>query len=456
MGLDSNLFIHDSDKAAMRSLKAIPGFDHVVKAFMKVWNERQYKIFNMSNNLRLSENQFGEYYAMLPPICEKLGIEVPELYLELDVYPNAYTAGDTSPFIVLTSGLFETVPKELIPTVIAHECGHIACHHQLYTTMGMFLLSGAATFISGIGNIALYPIQLAFYYWMRCSEFSADRAAMICDGSADRIIEMCMRFAGYDKDIPGNTSVEAFLKQAEEYKEMIKDNKWNKTLEFLMFRKVSHPLNAVRAYDANEWSKTERFRNIVEYVNSTDEDRDITLPVLLKPQKYIGKNVSDVESELLSKGFENITTIRKTESDKKAKDGTILSFKVNGAEDVADDYYKRDITIEMEYFEAKSEEEIAAEHPGEVKIPENYKYYIGKSANDIKRQLEDNGFTNIEMKEMGIPKLGFLTKEGTIAKIIIDKNSKFEKDTWYYPDVKIIIYRYVSLAAKDEEAYFEE
>jgi len=134
MELDSNLFLHESDKAAMKALKAIPGFHQVMKAFMKVWNEQQWKLINMSTNVRLSETQMAKYYEMLPPICEKLGIEVPEIYVELDVYPNAYTYGDTKPFIVLTSGLFETLPEELIPTVIAHECGHIACHHTLLSS----------------------------------------------------------------------------------------------------------------------------------------------------------------------------------------------------------------------------------------------------------------------------------------------------------------------------------
>ncbi len=67
----------------------------------------------------------------------------------MDVYPNAYTYGDTKPFIVITSGLFETFPDELIPTVIAHECGHILCHHTLYTTMGSAILNGASAFVGG-------------------------------------------------------------------------------------------------------------------------------------------------------------------------------------------------------------------------------------------------------------------------------------------------------------------
>lgn len=141
---------------------------------------------------------------MLPPICEKLGIEVPELYLTMDVVPNAYTSGETKPFIVMTSGLLDNIPKELIPTVLAHECGHIACHHVLYHTMGQMLLEGSLlglNVLSGIDLTAIaLPLKTAFFHWMRCSEFSADRAAAVCDGSSENIVKMCMAFAGYGKN----------------------------------------------------------------------------------------------------------------------------------------------------------------------------------------------------------------------------------------------------------------
>lgn len=107
MKLNSNIFMHPSDKAALKALKAIPAFTPLTKSFMKVWNERMFRLTNLSSNIKLSEHQLSKYYNMLPPICEKLGIDVPDLYLELDVVPNAYTSGDTNPFIVMTSGLLD-------------------------------------------------------------------------------------------------------------------------------------------------------------------------------------------------------------------------------------------------------------------------------------------------------------------------------------------------------------
>ena len=259
------VFLHESDRKALKALKAIPGFSIVMKKFIKVFNEKQWRIVNLSSNIRISEEQMPEIYNMLPPICEKLKIDVPEIYLELDVIPNAYTYGDTNPFIVITSGLLETIPMELLPTVIAHECGHIACHHTLYTTIARILVSGAglAGEAYGLGKLVSYPLQIALYHWMRCSELSADRAAAYCDGTSEKIVEMCMRFAGFDKNLDLTVSQELFMNQAKDYKDMINSSSWDKTLEFFILSKMDHPFNSVRALECHEWAESDEFKNYV-------------------------------------------------------------------------------------------------------------------------------------------------------------------------------------------------
>lgn len=264
---EASEFMHDSDKKALKALKAIPGFTPFLKAFMSIWNERQYQILNLANCIKLSEKQMPHYYNMLPPICEKLGIPIPDLYLQLDVAPNAWTSGDTKPFITITSGLLETVPDELIPTVLAHECGHIACHHVLYSTMGRIILNMANNGLSsllplGIGRYISIPLQTAFYYWMRCSELSADRAAAYYNGGSEEVTELCMRFAGYDKDIHAEASKELFMEQALEYKALVSNSKWDKALELLMINSNTHPFVSVRAYECCEWTKTDAFSKL--------------------------------------------------------------------------------------------------------------------------------------------------------------------------------------------------
>lgn len=264
--IDPSCFTHPSDEKTLKALKSIPGFSALLRAFFKIYNERQFYIQNMSSNLRLGEDQLPEYYNLLPPICEKLGIDVPELYLEHNVEPNAYTSGDDKPFIVITSGLLETMPMELIPTVIAHECGHIACHHVLYHTMGTMIINGtlAAMDTFGLGKLISIPLQVAFFHWMRCSEYSADRAAIVYDESAEKLIEMCMRFSGYKSDFIDTKNKELFIQQAIEYNNYVAGSTWNKTLEFSMLKDCSHPFNAVRAFEANKWTASQQYADVIK------------------------------------------------------------------------------------------------------------------------------------------------------------------------------------------------
>ena len=324
----SKLYTHPSDKAALDALKMIPGFGPLMKAFMSVWNEKQFRIMNMSSNLRLGEDQMPKYYNMLFPICERLGIEVPELYLKLDVHPNAYTSGDTKPFIVMTSGLLETLSDELIPTVLAHECGHIACHHVLYSTMGKILLGSASSFLGGLVTL---PIQMAFAYWMRCSEFSADRAAVICDGTPEKMIETCFRFAGCDKDIKAEGNVEAFLKQAEEYNELVGE-KWNKTLEFMLYSQIDHPLNAVRASECKKWGEGDQFKNIMSFVDAKEQgfltvSGPFSIPMPQPSKYYTGRPVQETRAMLAALGFFDID-VQKIPAEVMAEQLNDMVFKI--------------------------------------------------------------------------------------------------------------------------------
>lgn len=259
-------FIHENDKKAIDALKSIPGFDQFVKAFMKVFNERSMKILNMSSKVRLSPQQCPRIYNLLPPICEKMNIEVPDIYLELNRDPNAYTSGDTYIFITVTTGLLELMNDEEIQSVLAHECGHIVCHHVLYSTMGQMVLNGLVEML-GLGGLVNTALSTAFAYWMRCSEFSADRAAAVFCGGPERVVDVMLRLAGGTQEIASEINAELFMKQADEYADYVSDSKWNKILEFLALMNADHPFLTVRASVINQWCQSERFHSIMAIAN---------------------------------------------------------------------------------------------------------------------------------------------------------------------------------------------
>lgn len=436
--IDPIIYLHESDKVALKALKAIPGFSQVVKAFLSVWNEKQFRIENMSGRLRLSEKQMAKYYNMLPPICEKLGIEVPELYLELNVQPNAYTSGDTNPFIVITSGLLETMPDELIPTVLAHECGHIVCHHVLYSTMGRLIINGLLSSFGTLSTLISTPLKMAFYYWMRCSEFSADRVAAIYDGTSEKMVETCMRFAGYDKDIVADVSIDEFMKQAIEYKQMVDENKMNKAMEVLAFSMSTHPLLAVRAYDCNEWGHSDLFNRVIKYINR-DSNNMTELPILKESKYFIGKNCDEVINIFSNYGFKNISKKKTTEKGLLTQNGQTVKISINGNDTISEgEWYPVDSNILVAYYEPETAEEEALAHVGQIQMPDFSRKYLGRDYKEVVSELTDAGFTNV-IAEPWIVKKSLFNRNDSIAKITIAGLTTFDKGDWFNPNAVIRI-----------------
>ena len=256
-------FIHPEDEAARRNMESIPGFPAAVKAFLRLGYEQFSHGINMASKIRLSDKQLPELYNKLAPICSKLNIQEPELYLEMNPAPNAYTFGDTRIFLTITSGLIEYLTEYEVNAVIAHECGHIACRHVLYHTMANLIKSGADIF--GILGVLTTPIQLALLYWSRKSELSADRAAAAAMGSAEPVIETMVRLSGGSKSITGKVDIKEYALQADAY-DALQDSKWDKMLQTYAVAFQSHPFAAVRVREILKWCETEHYQRLMENI----------------------------------------------------------------------------------------------------------------------------------------------------------------------------------------------
>lgn len=277
--VDCEQYIHSLDKTALVALRKIPLLDTICAKLLSIMNDKQNTIINMSTKIHITEKQLPKIYRMVESICCKIGIEMPELYLELSREPNAYTYGTEKFTIIIHSGLLECLQDDEIYAVLAHECGHIACKHGLYHTIGGMVLSGGAIGLSELsgflntkgivgsvaGNVVSVvdsALELAFFNWFRCSELSADRVAVICCGSATPVIETMMRLAGGTRHIDSEINKDLFIKQAADYQQSMEKGVVNKSLEFLLTKNDTHPLLAVRAYEAQKFANSEAFKNI--------------------------------------------------------------------------------------------------------------------------------------------------------------------------------------------------
>lgn len=256
-------FIHPEDVAALRQLESIPGFPALVKKILSLgFEELQYGL-NMATAIRLSPTQLPNLYNHLPPICKKLGIQEPEFYLQMNPMPNAFTFGDTRIFITITSGLVEMMEGEELDAVIAHECGHIVCHHVLYHSIAQIIFSGAAS-LGILGHLAM-PIQLALLYWSRKSELSCDRCGSVIT-SPEVITRVMARLSGGPRSITQEINFEEWARQADKYDEIKNENLWNKSLQIYAIAKEDHPFAAVRVREILKWGQSPQYQNLMENI----------------------------------------------------------------------------------------------------------------------------------------------------------------------------------------------
>lgn len=268
--IDPSVFIHPEDAAAIRTIEKIPGASTICKKFMEYGLEKLFYGQNIASFIRLSPTQLPHIYKRLPPICEQLGMEEPEFYLEMNPIPNACTFGDTKKFIRITSGLLEMMEDDEIDSVIAHECGHILCRHTLYHNLANYLLQDTSGFITS--EIA-QTLQIAILYWQRKSELSCDRVAAVIT-SPETVTRVQARLSGGGLELTRGLNMQEWAAQADEYDNLYNEKGiWNKYLQFMNTLGLDHPFSAVRVREILKWSCQPEFQTARQALNERGHHR---------------------------------------------------------------------------------------------------------------------------------------------------------------------------------------
>ena len=252
---------HPADRAALNTLRAIPGFDEVVRQVATFLTERRVRQIFLANAVQVNPAQRPRLDALLTDVLTTLDWpRRPELYVTQSPRVNAYAIGCEAPFIVMTSGALELLESDDERRfLLAHELGHIMSDHMTYRTIAMVLVTVGSLALLPVG-IALLPFQLALLEWHRKSEFSSDRAALLA--LQNRVVAgtTFMRLAG-GRDYGDTSSVDAFMAQAATYESG--GDTWDKILKVFNTAFREHPFNTVRAAELERWRTSGSYDAIV-------------------------------------------------------------------------------------------------------------------------------------------------------------------------------------------------
>jgi Zn-dependent protease with chaperone function len=261
---------HPADRAALNTLRAIPGFDEIVRRVAGFFGERGLKNLFLANAVRIGPRQRPKLNALYDEALETLdwpgvaNVERPQLYVTQTPIVNASAIGFEKPFVVMNSGLLELLDREETRFILAHEIGHIISGHVTYRTIALIILTIGLNNLPFMAGVALFPFQLALLEWYRKSELSADRAGLL--GTQDPRVAMStfLKMAG---DRPRNAwdddpiDLDAFMEQAAEYE--LGGTGWDTVLKILTTARRDHPFNTVRAAELQRWVASGEYDRIL-------------------------------------------------------------------------------------------------------------------------------------------------------------------------------------------------
>jgi Zn-dependent protease with chaperone function len=160
---------------------------------------------------------------------------------------NAYTFGlDDPKVIVLYSALLETMDAAELRFIIGHEMGHVALGHTWLNS----LLGGMAGIPTTLE--AAFLLNLAFRWWNRACEFSADRAGLLACGSAQKATSALVKLVAV------NTQSQADMQRALEMIEREDDSPINVLAQVLS----THPMLVRRIEHIKQYAADPQFKRL--------------------------------------------------------------------------------------------------------------------------------------------------------------------------------------------------
>jgi len=268
-GLKADSFRHPLDLEATKTLRQIPGIDIMVRNLLGPVAEQVFYAENIASSILVSEKQLPDLYYLLIDACKNLDIELPQLYIRQHPIPNAYTFAmrGKQPFIVLHTSLVDMLTPEEIQAVIGHELGHLKCDHSVYLTPANLLIL-ATSILPNIGVVLAQSLQNQLLEWVRCAEFTCDRAALLATQNPKVVMSVLMKLAGGSPTLAPRLNLDAFVAQARAY-DAISKTELGTMVKDAHTAQLSHPVPVLRAREIDRWSSSVEYHNLLESQDET-------------------------------------------------------------------------------------------------------------------------------------------------------------------------------------------
>lgn len=167
---------------------------------------------------------------------------------------NAYTFGLSTPkTVVLYSALFQVMDEDETLFILGHELGHVALGHTWLNS----LVGGMAGIPASFSAAAL--LNIAFLWWNRACEYSADRAGLLACGKPEKAVSALLKLGAGSRARAGYNLEEVYRRLDSEGDQLIGD--LNEVL-------ATHPLLIHRIQELRKYASSEPYRRIKSRLDS--------------------------------------------------------------------------------------------------------------------------------------------------------------------------------------------
>ncbi len=297
-GISSRAWEHPADRAALQSLRAVPGFDLALRKIFGLVSERALHLLYLGSSVEVGPAQFPRIHALYGEVLDTL--DAPDhykLFITQNPVVNAGAVGMDNPFIVLNSATVQLLDDDQLRVVLGHEVGHILSQHVLYKTMLRLLLRGGMyAFNVPLAGLPLLALLAALLEWDRKAELSSDRAALLVAQNPEHVRLALLRMAG---GVGEGASIEAFREQASRYEES--GGVIDSVIKTLALLGRSHPFPVQRMKELDLWLESGAYQRVLEgdYPRREDDPKESSWRAWQEGAEHYAENLKSGTSQVV-------------------------------------------------------------------------------------------------------------------------------------------------------------
>jgi heat shock protein HtpX len=187
------------------------------------WNSDKI-VLSMHNAQQVDENSAPELVGIVRELAQRAGLPMPRVYLMDSPQPNAFATGRNPHHaaVCATTGLMDSLNREEVAAVIAHELGHVANHDTLTMSVAatmagaISMLANFGMFFGGRRNNVVGSLLMLFLAPMaamivqmaisRTREYAADEFSGRVTGRPDALASALVKISSVAQGINNETA----------------------------------------------------------------------------------------------------------------------------------------------------------------------------------------------------------------------------------------------------------